>query len=263
MATQNVKILLKRGTREEITSTLLEVGEMGFTTDTNQLFVGIEDAINEVQFDSFANAHGVIQSWLDSVSNPEPGLIVDEDLVIRNVNDVDALLEAMGNTAGFYVYLYGRARKNVEVVTENSFNSLFADQHLSIFDAVEGRRSSLFKKTFTDTSDTFLSYDKNICSTFFIDYSLVQSTINNATRFVRAGTIKVINGVPHGINQVKLTDENTEIWQDDSDNIAETDEFSNVEFSASIVGDDMVITITQQAMWYTEVTYTIKRWSMA
>ena len=36
MATQNVKILLKRGTREEITSTLLEVGEMGFTTDTNR-----------------------------------------------------------------------------------------------------------------------------------------------------------------------------------------------------------------------------------
>ena len=42
---------------------------MGFTTDTNQLFVGIDDAIDEIQFDAFANAHAVIQTWLDSDDN--------------------------------------------------------------------------------------------------------------------------------------------------------------------------------------------------
>ena len=95
MAITNVKILLRRGLREEIGVDTLETGEMGFTTDTNQLFVGIDESINEVQFDAFANAHAVIQTWLDSNDNPEPGLKVDEDLVIRNVQDVDALIGAM------------------------------------------------------------------------------------------------------------------------------------------------------------------------
>ena len=68
---------------------------MGFTTDTNQLYVGIDPAINEVQFDPFANAQAVVQSWLNSEDNPEPGLTIDEDLVIRNVTDVDGLMDAM------------------------------------------------------------------------------------------------------------------------------------------------------------------------
>ena len=95
MSTTNVKILLRRGLRKDISHDTLETGEMGFTMDTNQLFIGIDPAINEVQFDPFANAQAVIQSWLNSAGNPEAGLIVDEDLVIRNVSDVDALLSAM------------------------------------------------------------------------------------------------------------------------------------------------------------------------
>ena len=42
--------------------------------------------------------------------------------------------------------LYGRSRKNTEVVTENSFNNMFADQHLVSQTAASGLRSSLFKK---------------------------------------------------------------------------------------------------------------------
>ena len=69
MAITNVKILLRRGLRSEIGVDTLDTGEMGFTTDTNQLFVGIDDAIDEIQFDAFANAHAVIQTWLDSDDN--------------------------------------------------------------------------------------------------------------------------------------------------------------------------------------------------
>ena len=95
MSTTNVKILLRRGLRKDISHDTLETGEMGFAMDTNQLYVGIDPAINEVQFDPFANAQNIIQSWLDSEDNPEAGLTVDEDLIIRNVSDVDALLSAM------------------------------------------------------------------------------------------------------------------------------------------------------------------------
>ena len=262
MSTENVKILLRRGFRDEITSATLETGEMGFTTDTNQLFVGIDDAINEIQFDPFANAHAVIQSWLDSVDNPEPGLVIDEDLVIRNVVDVDALLTAMNNTATFNVAEYGRPRKQVEVVTENSFNQLFADQHLSSLDLVTGLRPSLFRKTFTATNGVFLKYHRDICTAFFVDYSLKQYDGN--VTYVRVGQIKVINGYPMGITTTpaKLTDDNTEIWQDDSDGIAEVDEFSNIEFSASINGDNLEINFTQNENFTTEVSYTVKRWSM-
>lgn len=260
MSTQNVKILIRRGLRSEVTTSTLDTAEMAFTTDTNQVFIGTDEATSELQFDSFANAHAVIQTWLDSGANPEPGLVIDEDLVVRNVNDVDALLVAMQSSASFNVSYYARTRNNVEVITENSFNQLFADQHLSIFDGTEGRRSSLFKKTLSDASGTFLSYNKNICSTFFIDYSLVQT--NGTTTFVRVGTIKVINGVPHSIEQAKITDDNTEIWQDDSDGVAEVEEFSNIDFAASIDGENLMINFTQQSGWVSEVSYTVKRWSM-
>ena len=215
------------------------------------MFVGIDDAVNEIQFDPFANAQAVIQSWLNSADNPEPGLTVDEDLVIRNVTDINAVLGAMhyftqtlvfdgqvnfnlgetlcqykeatpapnqtwekfaegeiltstidtvNNTttvtakvseqseyapSGFYsetvsdedeyyfdttttgtiepvkaisvsgtnefiASLFGRARKNVEVVTENTFNQMFTDQHLQSLDTSTGLRSSLYKKELSD-----------------------------------------------------------------------------------------------------------------
>ena len=510
MSTTNVKILLRRGLRKDISAGTLETGEMGFTTDTNQLYVGIDPAINEVQFDPFANAQAVVQSWLDSDDNPEPGLTIDEDLVIRNVTDVDGLMDAMnffaqtvtfdtitqtftpgdtlnqkynknldgtfetrttaeivsvstgtsstvvtlkinetqpslrkeedfsvvltnqntgGNTLGgitvtdaklkdrwhspisvdvdngvdavyqltlanndylysfnettkegiinfttpiadglvttevvdttetitadgsetqfnllnfpdpapssielsdangtvfasptdyeiydqnhpnyngaveeikfvtaptidvivsykktvtddqndliesltvnfsddanfyfetvdttntitdlssisvsditgnseFAVSQYAVPRTNVEVVTENTFNQMFADQHLTIFDVTDGKRSSLFRKSLPGLEGNFLRYNKNECSTFFIDYSLKQEQSGTSLTFVRVGSLKVINGVPQNINKIKITDDNTEIWQDiNTDTIADVDEFSNIEFKAKI-----------------------------
>ena len=44
MSTTNVKILLRRGLRKDISHDTLVPGEMGFTVDTNQLYIGIENA---------------------------------------------------------------------------------------------------------------------------------------------------------------------------------------------------------------------------
>ena len=74
--------------------------------------------------------------------------------------------------------------------------------------------------------------------------------------------IKVINGVPQGINQVKLSDDNTEIWQDDGDSIADADEFSNINFTAEIDGDDIKFNYTQLSGYQTEISFTVKRWTM-
>lgn len=264
MSTENVKILLRRGFRDEIASTTLDTGEPGFATDTNQLFIGIDSAINEVVFDTFANAQAIVQSWLDNYS-AELGLIIDEDLVIRDVLNVDALLDAMITDNTFNVSNFARARENVEVVTENSFNQLFADQHLSSLDSSLGIRPSLFRKSLATETGTFLRYNKQICTTFFIDYSLVQTKVQTdgtEKKFLRVGQIKVINGVPQGIDQVKLTDDNTEMWQDNSDDIADLDEFSNIEFDTVIDGDNIEINFTQGTGFETEISYTVKRWSM-
>ena len=259
MSTENVKILLRRGFRDEIASTTLDTGEPGFATDTNQLFIGIDSAINEVVFDTFANAQAIVQSWLVNYS-AEPGLIIDEDLVIRGVANVDALLDAMITDNTFNVSNFARSRENVEVITENSFNQLFADQHLSSLDSSLGIRPSLFRKSLSTETGTFLRYNKDICTTFFIDYSLVQT--DSTSKFLRVGQIKVINGVPQGINQVKLTDDNTEMWQDDSDDVADLDEFSNIEFDTVINGDNIEINFTQDVSFETEISYVVKRWSM-
>ena len=84
MATTNVKILLRRGFRKDISADTLETGEMGFTMIQTQLYVGIDPAINEVQFDPFANAHAVVQSWLNSEDNRlrVRRLTIDEDSML-------------------------------------------------------------------------------------------------------------------------------------------------------------------------------------
>ena len=212
--------------------------------------------------------------------------------------------------------LFGHKRRNVEVLTEESRNQLFTNQHLKSYSSATGLRSDLYKKSLnvvdttinatsclegkqyeivvagttnftlngaTDSTvgtrfyanattpigtgtvkqiGTFLKYKKADCTSFFIDYSLKQS--DGAEMFVRVGTIRVINGVPQGIAKVNITDENTEIWQDlNTDTIVqEDDEFSNIEFQAAINGDDLEINYTQDASNFTEISYTVKRWTM-
>ena len=71
--------------------------------------------------------------------------------------------------------------------------------------------------------DTFLKYDVDICTTYFIDYSLVQKRKQKTKNILTHGQIKVVN--PHPLmrtlvlperlgtdnTKVKLTDDNTEI----------------------------------------------------
>lgn len=192
---------------------------------------------------------------------------------IPSVSDSDLTYAySISGRSEFSVGYLGRARRNVEVVTENSFNQLFADQHLSAQDSASGLRPSLFRKVFVEEDGVFLKYNKNLNSTFFIDYSLKQ-IVGNRT-FLRVGTLKVINGYPHGIPEIKLTDENTEIWHDDlstgdADTIEDYDEFSNIVFETAVGEDqfgnetnDLLIIYRQDPGSTTEVSYTIKRWTM-
>ena len=172
----------------------------------------------------------------------------------------------------FAIGYLGRARRNVEVITENSFNQLFADQHLSAQEHHSGIRPSLFRKVFEEIDGVALKFNRNLNSVFFVDYSLKQTTATKT--FLRVGQLKVINGYPHDIPEIKLTDENTEIWHDnlvtgDADTIEDTDEFSNIVFETAIAVDqngaetnDLLIIYRQDVACTTEFSYTIKRWTM-
>jgi hypothetical protein len=169
----------------------------------------------------------------------------------------------METNGGFNVEIFGRARTNVEVLSEKSFSQVYANIHLESHAAATGLRSDLFKKELATTSGTFLKYAKTDSTSFFIDYSLKQ--VGTSDTFVRVGTIRVINGeaiTPALTGKVKLTDDNTEIWQDDGDGIAESDEFSNIEFTSVIDGTDMKVNYTQDVDFTTEISYTVKRWTM-
>jgi hypothetical protein len=202
---------------------------------------------------------------------------------LRDVSDTDlTYARFVEGVDEFSVGNMGRERRNVEVVTENTFNRLFADQHLSAHDAETGLRSSLFKKVLDLSNEVtvdgltevpiFLKFNKKLNSVFFIDYSLKQMTPTKT--FLRVGQLKVINGYPNGIPEIKLTDENTEIWHDnlltgDDDTIEDHDEFSNITFDTAVREDengtplnDMYITYKQDEDCITEISYTIKRWTM-
>jgi hypothetical protein len=331
MAT-NVKILLRRGLRTDLRAADLLVGELGYTTDTKQLYVGTGPKDDEIIFDPFVNAHAIVQTFLNQ-HTAEPSLEIDEDLIIRDVSDVPALLTAMqtygiitagsfdlakeykietlgtttqaewNTTAGtsgvtyivgdtftaatvgagtgtaidivdhFYANLFASERKNVEVLTENSFSQVYANMHLQTHTSADGRRPDLFKKELliNDASTpltigTFLKYAAADCTSFFIDYSLKQvGTVGSgpAITFVRVGTLQIINGVPHGITEAKLTDTNTEIHRDvNFDSTLDFDDLSNIVFTAVIDGTDMKVNYTQDVGFTTEISYTVKRWSM-
>ena len=280
MATTNVKILLRRGLRSEIGPDTLMTGELGFADDTNQLFIGIDTAIDEVQVDAFANAQATVQSVLDLYTT-EPGLIIDEDLIIRRVDDVDALVSYLQTHVSDYAY----HRQNLEVLTEDSYMQLYAYRHLKKFQAVEGLRSSMFTRTINDTSGTFLSFDSISTTALTIDYVLIQTVTDDedptvVNKFVRNGVIQVVNGTQHQIPKAKLTDNSTEIWQNfdnDTGDLQDTDtnEFSNISFSTELVlagsqgtdpimppTDRLKISYTQNDNCITEINYTIKRWSL-
>ena len=465
MAT-NVKILLRRGFRNELAGDTLSAGELGYTTDTNQLYVGIEESINELRFDPFTNAHAVIQSWLDSADCPVSGLTVDEDLVVADIpaGQIDNIITALNtynqtlvfnsdvatftvgelltqyiqkrttltspnvipniasitatfdvegetitasavslsallttlqtntpiktanvvvtvegtgaasklkfekidggelnvdfasghaalgfttgtntvaavtgydtyangkitasvpgsgittvtvevsetspyfayrqegtgypyatapDTSAFFKFgtpstpdysalspavdttsitgasdinigLFGSKRKNVEVLTEESRNQLFTNQHLKSYSASTGLRSDLYKKELAGTTGTFLSYVAAEATSFFIDYSLKQ--VGSSITFVRTGTLRMINGVPQAINLAKLTDTNVEIHQDtNTDTIVDANEMSNIVFAAAIDGSNIKVNYTQDANFTTEISYTVKRWTM-
>jgi hypothetical protein len=321
MAT-NVKILLRRGLRSALSASGLDAGELGYTEDTKQLYVGTSASVDEIIFDPFANAQSIVQTYLNlSVASGGPteqGREIDEDLIIRSVSNVSVLLNDMAtygvitagafvnakvykiktvgttdytligasaNTVGttftasgvgtgtgtaidtvdhFYANIFASERKNVEVLTENSFSQAYTNMHLQSHTSADGRRPDLFKKDLTATSGTFLKYAKTDSTSFFIDYSLKQVGTSPAITFVRVGRIQVINGaaITPAIAQAKLTDNNTEIWQDDGDNVAQADEFSNIVFIAVIDGSNMKINFTQDVNFTTEISYTVKRWTM-
>ena len=320
MAT-NVKILLRRGARSEISADTLSAGELGYTTDTNQLYIGTAASVDEIVFDPFANAHAIVQTYLDTLSTPLNGLQIDEDLAIKNIpvititagafvvgstytiktvgttdftlvgsadsvvgtvftatgvgtgtgttdtNGAVVLIATMASAATFNVSLYASARQHVEVLTEAGFSQAYANMHLESHASATGKRSDLFKKELTTTSGTFLKYAKTDATSFFIDYSLKQTDTTNT--FIRVGTIRVINGeaiTPTPISLAKLTDDNTEIWQDtlgSTVGTAEAEEFSNIEFTTDLTdGVNIKINYTQDASFSTEISYTVKRWTM-
>ena len=211
--------------------------------------------------------------------------------------------------------LFGHKRMNVEVLTEESRNQLFANQHLKSYASSTGLRSDLYKKSLavtqvtinaTDITEgkqyeivsagttdftlngsadstvgtrfyanavtplgtgtvmevgTFLKYPKGDCTSFFVDYSLKQTDSSNV--FVRVGTLRVINGVPQGIAKTSITDENTEVWQDlNSDTVQDANEFSNIAFVVALKDNNLEINYTQSTGFTTEISYTVKRWTM-
>jgi hypothetical protein len=220
-----------------------------------------------------------------------------------------------GSLTDTKIGLFGHKRLHVEVLTEESRNQLFANQHLKSYASSTGLRSDLYKKTLpvtqatinataivegkqyqivtAGTTDftlngaadsnvgtkffansvtplgtgtveqlgTFLKYPKLDCTSFFIDYSLKQTDGTNT--FVRVGTLRVINGVPQGIQKTSITDENTEVWDDlNSDSVQDANEFSNIAFNVGLQGNDLEINYTQSDTFTTEISYTVKRWTM-
>ena len=232
-------------------------------SSTNFIFATLPDSSSVVtityEIDKIVNEDGEVSFNVTFDDSSNFWLSTDRNYTKL---DTDIKVEEVSGISEFRGAFFGRERRNVEVVTENSFNQLFSDQHLSSLGAASGLRSSLLKKTFTDTNGVFLRYHCDICTSFFIDYSLKQYDEPNTVTYVRVGQLKVINGHPMGIAEAKLTDDNTEIWQDNSNGIAEINEFSNIEFSTAINGANLEINFTQDENFRTEVSYTIKRWSM-
>lgn len=260
------KFILRQGKRENLP--ILDGGELGFTEDTGQLFVGSDPDLathinhNIITIYPFPNARNVIQGFLDSDANYDM-YEVTENLLIE-VEDQEKALEVIDFINDQNAAYFGgdavpvaNLQRNIEIITEKNVHEYInpADHNIFYDPGLDFARPS--KKLFAKELDSsmggvFLEYDVAQVFHLKVDYVVIQD--NGWHR--RSGTISVISdNNENPMNEVGFNDE--QLLYNDAIN----SDF--IEFSAEITsGGKLRIMFDQPTSHSTKIYYRISRWNI-
>jgi hypothetical protein len=122
-----IKLLIRRGTDAERKPVRLDAGELGYTTDTERVYVG--DG-NELGGKLVGNLGFVTDTGTDSFSNPQPGDFVFET---KNGGGRDSYKLFARNTSDAWVNIHPRYSYPFKYDQEGSLGSLnFNNQYLTL-----------------------------------------------------------------------------------------------------------------------------------
>jgi hypothetical protein len=176
------KILQRQGLRSELPK--LDSGEIGFTKDTAQVFIGTDPddstyvSANIVVIDPFPNAIHIIQSILN-FSTDYSSYTITEGLTIETESQSKAV-EIVNYINNNHTDAVARLESNIEFLTSENVNDYI---HPSDFDvnynpaigSLRPSRSLLTKQLDGDDGGIFLEFDLEQVYHLRVTYTLVQN----------------------------------------------------------------------------------------
>lgn len=250
------KIQQRQGKLSELPK--LDSGEIGFTTDTGQVFIGSNAShltYTRIKISPITNARSVVQSYLNS--GAFSAYEVTEALVIEAEDEVVAvdIIEFLNNEHGSVIAIL---EENIEFVTSRNlthylspadYNAVYTTQS-----SVNPTRTLLTKTLTSGDADVFLEYDIKQVFSLRVNYTLIQR--NGWHR--RSGTISVLadnSTQPNGDIFIGFDDDQLLM------NAAIHPDF--IRFDAERSNNKLIITFNQPETDTTTIFYRVERWNIA
>lgn len=257
------KILQRQGLRSELPQ--LDPGEIGFTTDTAQVFIGTDPDdstyvnANVVVIDPFPNAIQTIQTLLN-FSTDYNSYSVTEGLTIETESKAKAA-EIVNYINNNHTDAVARLESNIEFLTSENVNdyihpSDFNVNYLPSIGALRPSRSLLTKQLDSDDGGVFLEFDLGQVYHLRVTYTLVQ----NDGWHRRSGVMTLM-----GDNSTSSDGQEYIGFEDDQllMNAAISGDFIQFDAEVDTLNSKIRVLFYQPTDHTTKIYYRLERWNIA
>lgn len=257
------KILQRQGLRSELPT--LDSGEIGFTLDTAQVFIGTDPDnsayvnANVVSIDPFPNAVQEIQSLLNS-SPDYTGYVIEDGLTIETESQEKAteIVNYINNNRPDAV---ARLERNIEFLTSENVNDYIHPSDFNLnyspsLGALRPSRSLLTKVLDSSDAGIFLEFDLEQVYYMTVKYTLVQEDGWHR----RSGVITLMgDNSTSGDGQEYIGFDDDQLLM----NAAISGDFIQFEPDVDTLNSKIRVLFNQPTSHETKIYYRIERWNIA
>lgn len=257
------KILQRQGLRSELPT--LDSGEIGFTLDTAQVFIGTDPDnsayvnANVVSIDPFPNAVQEIQSLLNS-SPDYTGYVIEDGLTIETESQEKAT-EIVNYINNIRPDAVARLERNVEFLTSENVNDYIHPSDFNLnyspsLGALRPSRSLLTKVLDSSDAGIFLEFDLEQVYHMTVKYTLVQEDGWHR----RSGVITLMgDNSTSGDGQEYIGFDDDQLLM----NAAISGDFIQFEADVDTLNSKIRVLFNQPTSHETKIYYRIERWNIA
>ncbi len=257
------KILQRQGLRSELPQ--LDSGEIGFTTDTAQVFIGTDPddstyvSANVVVIDPFPNAIQIIQTLLN-FSTDYNSYSVSEGLTIETESQAKAV-EIVNYINNNHTDAVARLESNIEFLTSENVNDYIHPSDFNVnyspsIGALRPSRSLLTRQLDGDDGGVFLEFDLEQVYHLRVTYTLVQ----NDGWHRRSGVMTLMgDNSTSGDGQEYIGFDDDQLLM----NAAISGDFIQFEADVDTLNSKIRILFNQPLTHRTKIYYRLERWNIA